>query len=79
MGKEFLEKGIGCKRWIRMRGSPNDPESFELAQWNGIAWQITTKTKDGRVLRLSIPDYMVAETLPSEADPERLYKPPKVA
>lgn len=79
MKGELLEKPIGCKKWIRMKGSPNDPESFEIARWNGIAWQINATTKDGRLLTLSIPDYMVSETLPAESNPEQLYKPLKVA
>jgi hypothetical protein len=79
MKKEVLEKPFGLQKWIRTKGSPNDPESFELASWNGIAWQINTKTRDGRILVLSIPDYMVSETLPPETNPEQLYKPLKVA
>jgi len=79
MAKELLEKPLGCQRWIRMRGSPNDPESFELAKWNGIAWEITAKTKDGRILTLAIPDYMVSETLPAKTNPEQLFNPLKVA
>lgn len=79
MEKKSVEKIPGYSCWIRMRGSPNDPESFELAYWNGIAWELTAKTKDGRILTLSIPDYMVAETLSAETNPEQLYKPLKVA
>ncbi|MBK7995777.1 MAG: hypothetical protein IPK14_21080 [Blastocatellia bacterium] len=79
MGKEGTNKTSGAKCWIRLRGSPNDPESFELAAWTGIAWEIPAKTNDGRIVVLSIPDYMVAETLPAETDPEKLYHPLKVA
>ena len=68
-----------CNRWIRMRGAPNDPESFELAFWNGVAWELKAITVDGRCLTLRIPDYMVIETLPAEANPELLYNPRKAA
>lgn len=69
----------GCQRWIRMRGAPNDPESFELASWNGIAWEVISKTNDGRSVTLAIPDYMVIETLPAESNPFLLYNPLEAA
>lgn len=62
-----------------MRGAPNDPESFELATWNGIAWELKAVTADGRTLTLAIPDYMVVEKLPPEANPQQLYNPLKAA
>lgn len=77
--KKIEPKSFGAQRWIRLRGSPDDPESFDFAQWNGIAWEVTSYTSDGRKLTLCIPDYMVSETLPPEAVPEKLYKPLKAA
>jgi hypothetical protein len=79
MKNKKIDHPLGIQRWIRMRGAPNDPESFELASWNGIAWELKAITADGRVLTLCIPDYMVAETLAAETDPQKLYNPPKAA
>jgi len=64
----------GSERWIRLRGSSDDPESFDFAIWNGLAWELTAITADGRKITLYIPDYMVAETLPANADPQLLYR-----
>ncbi|MBL8151955.1 MAG: hypothetical protein JNN15_18695 [Blastocatellia bacterium] len=72
--KDQDKKVEGKQKWIRLRGSPSDPESFELALWNGLAWEIETKTDDGRKITLKIPDYMVLETFPVETDPQNLYK-----
>jgi hypothetical protein len=71
--RKFESKLRGIERWIRLRGSSDDPESFDLAVWNGIAWGVGVKTDDGRLLTLYIPDYMVAEILPSSANPQLLY------
>ncbi|MCS6884773.1 MAG: hypothetical protein RMM17_03570 [Acidobacteriota bacterium] len=75
MSDRYKEKSKGTRKWIRLRGAPNDPQSFELACWNGLAWEIPTKTCEGRIIRLLIPDYMVAETLPEDLDPEKLFYP----
>jgi hypothetical protein len=71
--KHIEQKLFGREVWIRLRGASNDPESFDLATWNGIGWEVSTRTDDGRVLTLLIPDYMVVETLPSNANPYLLY------
>jgi len=63
----------GQKAWIRIRGAPDDPESFDLATWNGIVWLIPRTNSLGDTIELQIPDYMVAETLPSSSKPEQLY------
>lgn len=76
-GKHLEEKSPGIRKWIRLRGASNDPESFDLAEWNGLAWEVPAMTSDGRPILLYIPDYMVAETLPESTDPERIYYPRK--
>jgi hypothetical protein len=68
------KKPQGSARWIRLRGASDDPESFEYAIWNGLAWELSAPTADGREITLYIPDYMVAETLPANANPQSLYK-----
>ncbi len=76
-GKHSEEKSPGIRKWIRLRGASNDPESFDLAEWNGLAWEVPAVTRDGRTILLYIPDYMVVETLPESTDPERIYYPRK--
>ena len=69
----------GQKAWIRVRGAPNDPESFDLASWNGIVWQIPRTNSLGDVIYIQIPDYMVVETMPASTNPHDLYRTLKEA
>ena len=64
----------GQQAWIRVRGAPNDPESFDLATWNGIVWQIPRTNSLGDVITIQIPDYMVSETMPATTNPQDLYR-----
>jgi hypothetical protein len=64
----------GQQAWIRVRGAPNDPESFDLATWNGIVWEIPRTNSLGDVICIQIPDYIVIETLPPSAKPDELYR-----
>jgi hypothetical protein len=66
-----MEKGR--KAWIRLRGAPDDPESFDLATWNGIRWEIERINSLGDTILIQIPDYMVLETMPPAARPEEVY------
>jgi hypothetical protein len=63
----------GQQVWIRVRGAPDDPESFDLATWNGIVWQIPRTNSLGDVIYIQIPDYMVSETMPATTSPQELY------
>jgi hypothetical protein len=75
MARQRIEpKPFGSERWIRLRGASDDPESFDFAVWNGLAWELAVITADGRKITLYIPDYMVAEVLPASANPQLLYK-----
>jgi hypothetical protein len=67
----------GQQAWIRLRGAPNDPESFDLATWTGIVWQIPRTNSLGDTIYIQIPDYMVIETMPASTKPEELYRKPK--
>jgi hypothetical protein len=64
----------GQQVWIRVRGAPDDPESFDLATWNGIVWQIPRTNSLGDVIYIQIPDYMVSETMPATTIPQDLYR-----
>jgi len=64
----------GQQAWIRVRGAPDDPESFDLATWNGIVWQIPRKNSLGDVIHIQIPDYMVVETMPATTNPQDIYR-----
>jgi hypothetical protein len=64
----------GQQAWIRVRGAPNDPESFDLATWNGIVWEIPRTNSLGDVIKIQIPDYIVIETLPPSTKPDELYR-----
>jgi hypothetical protein len=64
----------GQQAWIRVRGAPNDPESFDLATWNGIVWQIPRTNSLGDTIHIQIPDYMVIETMPATTNPQDLYR-----
>ncbi len=64
----------GHKAWIRVRGAPDDPESFDLATWAGICWEIPRTNSLGDTIYIRIPDYMVLETMPESTRPEDLYR-----
>ncbi len=63
----------GQQAWIRLRGTPDDPESFDLATWNGIRWEIPRVNSLGDTIHIQIPDYMVLETLPPASNPKKFY------
>jgi hypothetical protein len=64
----------GQQSWIRVRGAPNDPESFDLATWNGYCWEIERMNSLGDLIRVRIPNYIVVESLPDSSNPEALFK-----
>jgi hypothetical protein len=64
----------GQQAWIRIRGTPDDPESFDLATWNGMRWEIPRINSLGDTIYIQIPDYMVAETMPTSSDPQKIYR-----
>ncbi|HVG21417.1 MAG TPA: hypothetical protein VNI02_20415 [Blastocatellia bacterium] len=64
----------GQQAWIRIRGAPDDPESFDLATWDGIVWQIPHVNSLGDTIYIQIPDYMVLETMPASSKPEDVYR-----
>ncbi|HVF88677.1 MAG TPA: hypothetical protein VNH22_01345 [Blastocatellia bacterium] len=64
----------GQQAWIRIRGAPDDPESFDLAAWTGINWAIARINSLGDTIYIEIPAYMVIETLPSSSRPQDLYR-----
>lgn len=64
----------GQKAWIRIRGAPDDPESFDLAVWNGIVWEIPRDNSLGDTIYIQIADYVVIETMPSASKPDDLYR-----
>ena len=64
----------GQQAWIRIRGAPDDPESFDLATWNGIVWEMPRRNSLGDMIYIQIPDYMIAETMPPSSKPTDLYR-----
>jgi hypothetical protein len=64
----------GEQAWIRIRGAPDDPESFDLATWNGLVWLIPRINSLGDEIQIQIPDYMIAETMPPGTKPEAIYR-----
>lgn len=64
----------GQKAWIRIRGAPDDPESFDSATWSGIVWEIPRTNSLGDSIYIQIPDYMVLETMPASSKPEEIYR-----
>jgi hypothetical protein len=64
----------GQQAWIRVRGAPDDPESFDLATWTGIVWEIPRVNSLGDTIRIQIPDYMVIEAMPASTKPEDIYR-----
>lgn len=67
----------GQQAWIRIRGAPDDPESFDLATWNGLVWLIPRINSLGDQIQIQVPDYMIAETMPAETTPEMIYRAAK--
>jgi len=63
----------GQQAWIRIRGAPNDPESFDLATWNGICWQIERVNSLGMTIYIQIAEYLVSESLSATTEPKNLY------
>jgi hypothetical protein len=66
----------GQKAWIRIRGAPDDPESFDLATWSGIVWEVPRVNSLGDIIHIQIPDYIVIETMPASSKPDELYRKP---
>ena len=64
----------GQQAWVRIRGAPNDPESFDLATWNGMVWEIPRVNSLGDTIHIQIMDYVVVESLPASSKPEALYR-----
>jgi hypothetical protein len=64
----------GQQAWVRVRGAPNDPESFDLATWSGLVWEIPRINSLGDTIHIQIMDYVVVETLPASSKPEALYR-----
>lgn len=64
----------GQQAWVRIRGAPNDPESFDLATWSGLVWQIPRVNSLGDTIHIQIMDYVVVESLPATSKPEALYR-----
>lgn len=63
----------GHQAWIRIRGAPDDPESFDLATWNGMVWEIPRVNSLGDAIYIQIHDYVVIETIPASTKPDDLY------
>ena len=64
----------GQQAWVRIRGAPNDPESFDLATWSGLVWEIPRVNSLGDTIHIQIMDYVVVESLPASSKPEALYR-----
>jgi hypothetical protein len=62
------------KAWIRLRGTPDDPESWDLGTWNGIVWEVKKDLPNGRRVTLQIRDYLVIEQLAPDVSPSMLYR-----
>ena len=63
-----------AQAWIRLRGAPDDPTSWDLATWNGIVWEVMRVLPNGRRVTLQIRDYLVLERLAPTIDPASLYR-----
>jgi hypothetical protein len=64
----------GQQAWIRIRGAPDDPESFDHATWNGFVWEMPRVNSLGDTIHIQIMDYVVVESLPATSKPEALYR-----
>jgi hypothetical protein len=62
------------KAWIRLRGTPDDPLSWDLGTWDGIVWLVRRELPNGRRVVLQIRDYLVLEQLSPELEPNALYR-----
>jgi hypothetical protein len=60
--------------WIRLRGTPDDPESWDFATWSGVVWEVRRELPNGRRVTLQIRDYLVLERLSPELEPAALYR-----
>jgi hypothetical protein len=61
------------RAWIRLRGTPDDPESWDVALWSGVVWLVSRELPNGRRVTLEIRDYLVLERLSARLDPRDLY------
>ena len=68
------ERGERVRAWIRLRGTPDDPESWDFATWSGIVWEVRRELPNGRRVTLQIRDYLVLERLSPELNPKTLYR-----
>jgi hypothetical protein len=68
------EEQEGSKAWIRLRGTPDDPESWDLAMWSGVVWLVRRELPNGRRVTLQIRDYLILERLSPDLDPKQLYR-----
>jgi hypothetical protein len=62
------------RAWIRLRGTPDDPQSWDLATWTGVVWEVRRELPNGRRVTLQIRDYLVLERLEASFDPVALYR-----
>jgi hypothetical protein len=62
------------RAWIRLRGTPDDPQSWDLATWTGVVWEVRRELPNGRRVTLQIRDYLVLERLEASLDPVALYR-----
>lgn len=62
------------RAWIRLRGTPDDPESWDMGVWNGVVWEVRRELPNGRRVTLQIRDYLVLERLPADTRLERVYR-----
>jgi hypothetical protein len=70
-GNEHQE---GRQAWIRLRGTPDDPESWDLATWSGVVWLVRRELPNGRRVTLEIRDYLVLERLAPHLEPRDMYR-----
>ena len=64
----------GQQAWVRIRVAPSDPESFDLATWSGLLWEIPRVNSLGDTIHIQIMDSVVVESLPATSKPEALYR-----
>lgn len=67
------EETESATAWIRLRGTPDDPQSWDFATWSGVAWLVRRELPNGRRVTLEIRDYLVLERLAPSLDPRDLY------
>jgi len=71
IGEEETES---AQAWIRLRGTPDDPISWDLATWDGVSWLVRRELPNGRRVVLEIRDYLVLERLAPRLRPVDLYR-----